>query len=318
MLQFQFHQMVLATAFVCLGSVTVRAGTVTVDFEDYPLASESNFHGPTTNGYLTTGQWGDQIRVGTFNSGGVEFVNSYNYDFGSWSSFAVSNETNTTTPGFTNQFSVYAGSGAGGSANFGVGFGYDDVNPNLFDPDPFDPTSVDDLQGLPTLYLPDGHSIISAMVTNTTYTALSMLYGDDFAKQFGGISGDDEDYLLLSAYGIDANGQALEAGVELYLADYRFANNSLDYILTDWVSWDLSPLAGAVSLHFNLESSDVGDYGMNTPAYFAMDNLVLEYADQPVPEPSTLALLASGGICLGAMRLRRRRNWGARKTGSTT
>ena len=35
---------------------------------------------------------------------------------------------------------------------------------------------------------------------------------------------------------------------------------------------DLSSLGSVKTLNFSMESSDVGDYGMNTPAYFCMDN----------------------------------------------
>jgi hypothetical protein len=46
------------------------------------------------------------------------------------------------------------------------------------------------------------------------------------------------------------------------------------------------------SLEFSLNSSDAGVFGMNTPAYFALDDL------NCVPEPATMILLALGGILL--------------------
>ncbi|WP_197533694.1 DUF4465 domain-containing protein [Symmachiella dynata] len=278
-----------------------------VDFEDIPLSSESHFNGPDPTGYDVISQYGSTVRVGSIVSGGVSFVNRYDLDFGSWSNFAVSNESDTTSPGFTNQFSAYPGTGAGtGQDNYGVGFGFDDLEPNLFDPTPFNALDANHLLGLPTLFLPDGYEIAGAMFTNTTYTALSMLLGDSFAKKFGGISGNDPDYFKLSVFGIDANGQALGTEVELYLADYRFADNSLDYILSDWSYLDLTGLAAARSLHFNVSSSDSGNYGMNTPGYFAIDNLMLDpAAPSVVPEPGTFTLLALGGLLSGGFYLRR-------------
>ncbi|HMO36139.1 MAG TPA: DUF4465 domain-containing protein, partial [Gemmatales bacterium] len=71
---------------------------------------------------------------------------------------------------------------------------------------------------------------------------------------------------------------------------------------------DLSGLgAGTSALTFELTSSDVGPFGMNTPAYFAMDNLVVA-----VPEPGTMALV--GSAALGLIGWYGRRRWWYRAT----
>ncbi len=246
--------------------------TALVDFEDIPLDPESHFEGPDPDGTVEQGPFGD-VQVGTIESGGVEFSNTYDLTFGSWSGFAVSNETDSTTPGFSNQFSAFPGTGAGtGADNYGLGFGSSGS---------LDPTDEQQLRGLPTITLPDGFQIESALFTNTTYAALSMRDGDLFAKQFGGPTGDDPDFFKLSVFGIGEDGEALGTEIEFYLADFRFSDNSQDYILDTWESLDLSALADARSLHFNLSSSDVGDFGMNTPAFFAIDNLLFQTPPSP-------------------------------------
>ena len=116
------------------------------------------------------------------------------------------------------------------------------------------------------------------MVTNTTYAALSMRDGDAFAKKFGGESGDDRDFFLLTIEGRDDEGDSV-GSVEYYLADFRFDDNSRDYIVDQWTMVDVSSLAGATQLEFSLSSSDVGQFGMNTPAYFAVDHIVLSDAE---------------------------------------
>ena len=101
-----------------------------------------------------------------------------------------------------------------------------------------------------------------------------MQNGDSFAKKFGGTSGTDEDFFKLTVTGLDNNGVEIDA-LEIFLADFRFANSEDDYILEDWVEVDLTPLADAASLEFTLDSSDVGESGINTPTYFAVDNIQL-------------------------------------------
>ncbi len=270
----------------------------TVTFDDLTLAPDSYWNGPDPNGTDEPDPWGGSlpVRVGSFNSGGVSFVNRHNLNFGSWTGFAYSNTTDTTTPGFLNQYSAYPGSGYGpGSDNYGVASGYLDI---------LDPGDADQLRKLPYFELPDDALIESAYVANTTFAALSMLEGDAFAKKFGGSTGDDPDWFRLTAYGTDAAGTPLLDTVEFYLADYRSGDNSADYVVDDWTLIDLSPLAGAKRLYFNLASSDVGDWGMNTAAYFAIDNLEFGV----VPEPSTIAMLAGCGLAIGAvLSLRRRR-----------
>jgi hypothetical protein len=112
-------------------------------------------------------------------------------------------------------------------------------------------------------------------INNSTYAYKSMLYGDMFAKKFGGPTGNDPDFFLLTIKGY-TNGLPLTDSVNFYLADYRFADNSLDYIVKDWTYVDLSVLSEADELEFNLTSSDIGVFGMNTPAFYCLDQLVFE------------------------------------------
>lgn len=133
-----------------------------------------------------------------------------------------------------------------------------------------------------------------------------MLNGDQFAKKFGGASGNDPDFFLLSITGLDAS-NAPVGTVDFYLADYRFEDNSQDYLIDTWELVDLSGLKGARRLSFAVTSSDIGPYGLNTPAYFALDDLNLERSDAAsVPEPSsTSGLLAFGALGAGLVLKRK-------------
>ena len=64
--------------------------------------------------------------------------------------------------------------------------------------------------------------------------------------------------------------------IEFYLADYRFEDNTLDYLINEWTYIDLSSLSDAGNLKFTLTSSDVGMFGINTPTYFCVDNIELD------------------------------------------
>jgi uncharacterized protein (TIGR03382 family) len=213
-----------------------------------------------------------------FSSHGAQFSNHFT-DFGGgftgWEGFAYSSKTDTTTAGFDNQYSAIPGHGANNSAIYGIGF----VGGSL----------------QPTITLPAGASPVSVDLTNTTYAYLSMRDGDPFAKKFGGPGGNDPDFFKLTITGRDS-GNAIVGTVDFYLADFRFANNAQDYLISDWTTVPLGSLSGAQTLSFALASSDNGTFGMNTPAYFAIDNVVF------APEPSSLAIAALAGAVLGRRR----------------
>lgn len=108
-------------------------------------------------------------------------------------------------------------------------------------------------------------------VTNTTYAYKSMKNGDAFAKKFGGTTGNDPDWFKLTVKGYQGGIMKTDSAV-FYLADFRFSNNSFDYILKTWQWVDCTNLGVVDSVTFFLYSSDVGSFGMNTPAFFSIDN----------------------------------------------
>lgn len=223
-------------------------------FDDNNLAPDSHWGGAGTS-------------ETAFTSGAVTFYHTA--ETHSWSGFVYSNKTDTTTAGYTNQFSAYTKDAANGnpggyngSANYAISYVALDYAGGTYDP-------------IPSTACITGSSstgINGFYITNTTYAYLSMTNGDGFAKKFGGTDGSDEDWFLLTIKGMDKNG-AYTGTVEFYLADYRFSDNTKDYIIDEWTWVDLTSLGEVVVLEFSLTSSDTGAYGMNTPAYFAMDDL---------------------------------------------
>lgn len=256
-------KMLLAVSVFCIQYT--QAQTV-VTFDDLTLAPNSHWDGSDS----TLG----------FTSGGVYFENSYDFDWDYWSGgFIYSSSTDVTTAGYTNDFSAYTGTGGNNSQNYAVNYGGTGID--------FGSEKV----------------LSSIQLTNTTYAAISMRDGDMFGKQFGdstnaqgnpdGTNG--EDWFRLLIIGKDAQ-SAVTDTVVFYLADYRFANNTQDYIVNTWQTVDLSALGEVRFLEFELESSDKNAQGILTPAYFALDNIVygtaslnqLSLVNQEVyPNPST-------------------------------
>jgi len=245
---------ILASAL--LAATSLKAQFTTVDFEDLTLPAVDTFY----NGADGAGQ---------FTSNSVVFGNSFE-DFGTyivWSGFAYSNMTDNTTAGFGNQYSSFAGIGADNSENYAV---YNSGD---------------------TLYLSGGSNFGNVSIVNTTYAGISMRDGDQFAKQFGSpldANGDPdgtngEDFFFVTVYGWDDNNVLVDS-LEIYLADYRSADANDHYILNQWTEFNLSSLNGSSYLTFGFTSSDVGQWGINTPLYFAMDNLEYEAADAGIAE----------------------------------
>jgi hypothetical protein len=237
------------TIGLILGAATTAFAqdTITVDFEDLTLPAPETYYNGSDG-------------AGGFVSQTAFFNNSYNSMFGNWSGWSYSNVTDVTTAGFGNQYSAYNLPDGGGddSPNYGVAYNFN--------------------VGDAVVVLPPSNVPTSVRITNTTYAGLSMLYGDMFAKRFGGDDGTDPDWFLLTIYGVDDDGN-VTGSVDFYLADYRSQDPNLKYIVSEWTTVDLTPLGSATALAFGLASTDNGTFGMNTPAYFAVDNLVVTFVE---------------------------------------
>ncbi len=201
-----------------------------------------------------------------------------------WSGWAISAMTDVTTPGLDNQYSSIVGEGTDGSPAYAVSFAFSGSY-----------VTLDTEQTTGMLTIP------SVAITNSTYAYLSMRDGDSVAKKFGGETGDDPDFFLLTieTYSEDV----LQETIPFYLADYRFEDNSQDYILDEWIDVPFSN-AAVDSVRFSLTSSDVGMFGMNTPAYFCADafgnTLVLNVKNNTLSGISLVNTLASSELTINS------------------
>ena len=99
-------------------------------------------------------------------------------------------------------------------------------------------------------------------VTNNAYAATVIKEGNDYARAF---EAGDYFKLTFTGYLLGVKG----GSVDFYLADFR---NGKSLIVKDWVYVELTGLGFVDEIRCTLESTDTGEYGMNTPAYFCLDN----------------------------------------------
>jgi len=121
-----------------------------------------------------------------------------------WAGFTYSDVNDTTTSGYTNQYAVYGnGRDYSGSGVYAVGY-------------------VDNYNGYhPTLSFSSPQRVNGLYLNNTTYAALSMRDGDQFAKAFS-----TNDWFKLTVQAYDSSGTGLGT------TDFFLAYFALDHVET--------------------------------------------------------------------------------------
>lgn len=195
-------------------------------------------------GLAAESHWNGAGTSTTFQSGDYLFANNIT-DFGGgatmWDGFAYASYSSSAYTSFDDQFNCCVGSGVNESLTYAVVY-YNSYGtaPTVTraDQQPFEST---------TLY-----------VTNASYAYNSMMNGDEYAKKFGA-----EDWFLLTITGY------LE-DVEVGHVDHYLAKDGK--IVDQWQNVSIRELGTVDKVTFKLTSSDTGEWGMNTPAYFCLDN----------------------------------------------
>ncbi len=169
---------------------------------------------------------------------------------------AASRWNDRTTADLSNQCSVYATGGHGGSKTFAVVYYSTWLGPDFAPAIGF---GSDEERVVDHLWL-----------CNATYAVLTMRDGNDFAKKF---SYDDRDWLRVILTGLDAEGN--ETGkVEFHLADFRTPSSG--GIVEGWHKVDLASLGRVNKIAFSFDSSDIDPVeGMNTPGYVCIDDVAV-------------------------------------------
>lgn len=106
-------------------------------------------------------------------------------------------------------------------------------------------------------------------VANSTYTYLSAKNGSDYNAA---LNYSNKGWLKLTITGYDTAGNVTNS-VEHYLADFR--NEKSSGLSEGWERVDLSTLGFVAKLSFDITGSDVGEWGLNTPAYCCIDEIAI-------------------------------------------
>lgn len=284
-----------------MSRASVNGTTVTIDFENVVSQDyEDAMAGPTSyglnyyynSGYtqvtgifdndadmmpyfastLNTGSFGTSTAVPSFMYGGIALSD--------WA--ITSNPSTNPNPGKPfnsewwyseyNQMSVYntartatgnrGGAGAGGSDNFGIVYGFADSYGYTKDA---------------SFELPMGAATLKSLkVCNTAYTYGAIQNGNTWT----GVNGvviktkplkDSKGYFELIIKCYDGSGNLVKR-VETPLADYR---NGKNFCITTWTEIPINA-SNVEKVEFGLWGSDIVEGGLQTPAYVAIDDIVLE------------------------------------------
>lgn len=262
----KFYTLIAAVMFC--GGMSV-AETVTVNFEDIDLGENIYDNGVSAGGKFT--------------SGGFDFINTYNTQYGSWDGFAISKSTSTAFEDAnfnTQQYNSCVGNGASNSEKYAVGY-YSAWNTTT-------PIAIKNGEG--KLFTPQ-----SVALTNAAYAFNNMRFGNSFSKIFT-----EEDNFTLTFIGYKS-GEPTGTSVTVSLAEGGM-------MLFTWKTIDLSDLGEVDEIRFSMSSTDEGDWGMNTPAYFCIDNFNAEVSDVTsakaafveVEQPEEIAVYSPDGKQLDA------------------
>ncbi len=236
----------LAIALSIAATLTTQAQTA-VTFDTFTLSPNSYY----------------QDNSGTdFSNNGVTFQYDWHSSFGYWlGGTAYTNVNDTVNGTYTNLYGNITGSAFGGS-NYATA-----------------------QSGAVISFSNNTTAVNGFYVTNTTYAWKVIKSGNSFSRAFGDTTGTHSspsipqgtypDWFKLSVLGY-RNGIQLTDSINFYLADYRAAGTTNDYIVKNWQYVNCIALGQVDSIKFELTSSDVGAFGINTPTYFSMDNFVVQ------------------------------------------
>ena len=198
----------------------------------------------TSRPMFATSEWGSYYgggcTVSNYGSGNLAAQGSYEYDL-----YVYKAATEASR----------AGCGANGSDNFLVF--YDNM------------ASIASVVGAdlrPEIFFRDGEprTIKSCKINSTTYFVNIVENGNAFSPKLK-----EGEEIKVYATGFDSMGNKTTT-TSISLATYGST-------VKEWTTWDLTALGEVVKVQFYILGGPTDDYGMTTPKYFALDDIVVEW-----------------------------------------
>lgn len=231
-------------ASVTINNIPAEKQTLTIDFEGADLGADGYVWGKSkATEQDDTDYSGNPIKSNIFygaiytekDAEVYTYYSDYGHTYDSWSAFVISNHTDMQTAGFANDKSVYAESGADGSAQFAVGY--------------YNAWAADG-QGIPVIEFAEAVEMESVAIANSTYVYLYFTNDVESAEK-------PEFKAVVTGY---------DNGVKTGDAELTLvAGTTLE---EGWKTVDLTPLGKVTRVEFSVVCEDV-----MAPTYLCVDNL---------------------------------------------
>ncbi len=214
------------------------SGYTVISFENKTLGAENYWCGDETG--TKTESWGVDSYGCVYEEGNVSFPVNWMPAYMTWSGFAISSRTETTFDKlFPDQFNSIAGKAYKGN-NYCVIYTFGEK-----------------------ITFKKASAVKGFYFTNAAYTAKAITEGDGMTP--GAFTADD--WFKCTVTGEKADGTT--ASVDLMLAE----NGSY---VSGWTFADLSSLGNVVSLSFSFDGTRKNDWGVTTPTYICIDDIIIK------------------------------------------
>ena len=199
--------------------------------------------------------WTNTANEVSFISDQIKFNVSGSYNSETWTGFTYSNLTGSNTTEEYEKYSCYKTTSDYDTEVFGV-------------------LLLDEYQRPISLETTDGenHVFKSISINNSYYLYDAIAYGNNGSKQFGGDTGLEPDWLILTITGYNKN-NTQRGSVEITLADFTSGSNRDNYIINEWTAYNLEEIGEVSRLEFVLTSSDTEAGKTNTPCFVCIDEI---------------------------------------------